>query len=140
MAILTAVAIPGFSNTSQRLRAEQAAFHFAQLMRYGRGIAVSEQATIACAWDAELRRAYLEREVEGVWVRVSGSRASSAVISSETTVSLFLEDLPGKRVRFFPDGTSERAALLVGHRGRLYTVAIHATTGQIRLTTGNDAL
>ena len=51
LAILAAVAIPGFSNTSQRLRAEQDAFNFAQLMRYARGVAVSEQAQLSEARD-----------------------------------------------------------------------------------------
>lgn len=140
LAILTAVAIPGFSNTSRRLRAEQTAFHVAQLLRYARGVAVTEQATIACAWDAQLRRAYLERWTEGAWVRVSGSHASSAAVPSEITITLLLENSPADRVRFFPDGTSERATWLVSHRGHLYTVAVNATTGQTRLTTDAQTL
>jgi len=140
LAVLIAVAVPGFSKTSRRFQSEQTAFHLAQFLRYARGLAVIEQATIAAAWDEDSRRIYLERLLESDWVRISGSRTRSDAVSSGITVSLMLEDRPAERVRFFPDGTSERAALFLSHQDYLYTVAIHATTGQASLTTETQPL
>jgi type II secretion system protein H len=145
LAILLAASVPRFQQTSHRLRAEQLAFEFAQLLRYVHGRAVAQGDVIVVTWDGDRRRATLgsvKGEEPAAWptectaspTPLSPALESTAVPTT-ITVSLVRHDRAVECVNFFPDGTSEATTLHLVHRGSDYTIAIDASTSRVFLST-----
>lgn len=149
LAVLLVAAIPRFQRTFQRLRAEQTAFEFAQLLRYAHERAVSQGGMMVVLWDAQARRAVLRVAAEPVLPDEPPACAEastplvpsveSAPVPSDISISIVREDQAGECVSFFPDGTSEPATLHIAQGGLDYTVTVDAATSQVRLSIGTAA-
>ena len=120
IAVLAAASIPRLSGTALRLRAEQAAFEMAQLLRLAHEQAVSEGRDATWTWDDTVRR---------VRVDPSGTLGSPLPGAMSVQVSRSGELVECGCVRFFPAGTSEAAAITVGP----YTITVDAQTSRVLL-------
>ena len=152
--ILLVASIPRFQQTQERLRVEQSAFDLTQLLRYAHALAAAQGNEIVWVWNASARRARLLALTVGDDGRVSsqwleGRAASSAALEEGASLSTQHQETPlgcprdvptdAQCIRFFPDGTSESAALILSLHERSYTVTIDGTTSQILLKTGPAA-
>lgn len=137
LGILLSASVPRFQHTAQRLRAEQAAFELAQLLRAAHEHAVAQGGPIVWIWDAETRSARLWRmEPTGQLIPLTGRISRSTVFPGELLVSTTRDRAPVDRVTFFPDGTSDSAAVAVTLRRQVYTITIDATTSHVALSPG----
>ena len=137
LGILLAASVPRFQQTAQRLRAEQAAFELTALLRVAHEQAVAQGGPIVWMWDAEARSArLLLMDETGQLAPLSGRINRSTVFPEEILVSATQDHTPVDRVTFFPDGTSDSAAVAVALRGRVYTITVDATTSQVALSPG----
>jgi len=133
LAVLLTATVPGFRRTSERLRAERSAFELAQLLRLAHERAVTEGTETVWVWDAQRRRAYLE----------SGRMVESSTLPEG--LSLLLDRTgPGASgecscVRFFPEGTSEPAALTLTSHDQAYTLTVDGATSHVLLAAGTPA-
>ncbi len=140
LAMLLVAAVPNFTGTAARLQTEQTAFALAQLFRYAHERAVTQGEPIAWVWDPDARQARLEIDpIEGEPLPLEERGTHRRVASEAIDVALTRDEVPVERVTFFPDGTSEAATLVVSHRGRAYTVTVHATTSRVTLTDGSGS-
>ena len=141
LSILLAVSLPRFSQTAQRLRTEQAAFEWTQLLRYAHVRAVAEGQEIIWRWDPSAHRAYLETVKDGQLTRLQERTAQSASLTAEASVSITQADQPVdcQCVHFFPNGTSEPTTVTLTFRKYVYTLHIDEATGQACLATGTAA-
>ena len=141
IAILLSGAVPRLQQVAQRMRAEQAAFELAHLLRVAHEQAVSEGEEIVWVWDRQAVRARLEAagtdDVEAAPQSVPLS-LTSGPLPQELTVEVLRDGEPVecRCVRFFPGGTSEPATLTVGLRQQVFTLNVDAATGYIRLSAG----
>ena len=152
LGILLAASAPRFQQTAQRMRAEQAAFECAQLLRLAHERAVAEGRDVIWAWDPYARRVQLYR------VMTAGPTESIEAIDEPTARSEpFLPGLrmrldhagaapcpdgvaaEGACVRLFADGTSEATTLTLDAPARAYVITVHETTSRISLTAGPPA-
>ena len=137
LAILLTASIPRFQQTAQRLRVEQAAFELAQWLRVAHERAVADNQEITWVWDAVAHRVLLER------VRSGDNPDLVEGASFPGGMSVSVSGAGGVAecdcVRFFPEGTSERATLTVSAGERAYTIAIDEATSQVRLSAGRAA-
>jgi len=134
LGILLATSVPKFQQTAQRLRTEQAAFELAQLLRYAHERAVAQGNIITWTWDAEARSARLEAlQDNGDAAPLTGREAHSGALPDGLSVSLTRDETPIDRIRFFPDGTSDSAAIAVSLRNDLYTITVDPTTSHVAL-------
>lgn len=149
LALLLAVSAPRFQQTAQRLRAERAAFEFAQLLRYAHERAVADGSVMVASWDAGSRRLSVGALARpGVSPQSHGCEATpvplspamtSAVVPSSLDVRLTLEDGEIPCVHFFPEGTSDAATVTV-HAGSIaYTATVDETTSSVQLASGPAA-
>lgn len=130
-------AIPRFQQTAQRLRAEQTASEFAQMLRYAHERAVTEGGAVAWVWDEDTRRASLDLTGDdGETGAPEGRVVRSAPLAAGLSVRVTRGDELIDRVSFFPDGTSEPATLSILRRDRVYTVTVDGATSQVLLSTG----
>ena len=138
LALLLMATLPNFQKTAQRLRAEQTAFEFTQLLRYAHERAVAEGHATSLVWDPDAQRAGLEViQDDGQPLRLSERAARSAPLAGGLSVSLSRESSLVDRITFFPDGTSEPALLRVLYDEHDYTVTVDAATSQVVLATGS---
>ncbi len=141
LSILLAATLPRFSQTAQRLRTEQVAFEWAQLLRYAHVRAVAQGQDVVWRWDPTAHRAYLETLQDGQMARLRERSAQSALLTAEASVSVMQADQPVdcNCVRFFPNGTSEPSTVTLTFRGNPYTIHVDEATGQACLASGAAA-
>ena len=133
IAVLLTAAVPRLQQTAQRMRAEQAAFEMAQLLR-----AAHEQAVVCgyetvWVWEGESRRARIE-SASGSSDGTAGV-INSAPLPAGLTLSLSRDGAPVECqcVRFFPEGTSESSTLTVTLHEEAFTATVDEATGQVRV-------
>jgi prepilin-type N-terminal cleavage/methylation domain-containing protein len=144
LALLLAVSIPRFAQTAERLRAEQAAFELAQLLRVAHERAVFEEREVVWTWDEQARRARIAAAAGAPGPDPDDGepamalRSSTAALPRPLTVSLTREDdaVDCQCIRFFPQGTSEATTVTLQFRSRRYTMQVDGTTSQVALTAG----
>ena len=137
LTVLLTATLPRFRQTAQRLRAEQTAFEFTQLLRYAHERAVAEGHVTSLVWDHDAQRAGLEViQDDGQPLWLSERAARSAPLAGGLSVNLSRDSSPVDRITFYPDGTSEPALLRVFYDEHDYTVTIDAATSQVVLATG----
>jgi Tfp pilus assembly protein FimT len=140
LVLLMVAAVPRFQETAQRLRAEQTAFELAQMLRYAHERAVTGGDAVTWVWDEEAGRASLELAAgDGESGLPEASVMRSAPLAAGLSVRVMRDDQPVDHLRFFPDGTSEPAAVSVLRRDRVYTVSVDGATSQVLLSTGPAA-
>ena len=150
LAILLTAAVPRFQQTAERLRVEQAAFEFAQLLRMAHERAVAESRAMVWVWDAAAHRARLEPDEgsDGFGnVQPPAPQppprglAESSVLPAAISVSVSGEGGASgcSCVHFFPEGTSEPATLILSAGERAYTVTVDEATSRVRLSAGRTA-
>lgn len=149
LTLLLVEAIPKFDRTFQRLRAEQIAFEFTQLLRYAHERAVSQGEVIVVRWDVQARRAALrllpqpERPDERPDCAQARTPLAPSVEGStvppDISIQMIRENQADDCVSFFPDGTSEPMTLHVAHDALNYTVTVDASTSQVLLSAGPAA-
>jgi len=141
--VLLVASVPAFQQTFQSLRAEQAAFEVTQLLRVGRERAVAEGRPMAWVWDGAAHRARVEpAPSDGAGAEdtaASGQIITGARLSPQLAVTLLREQELADRVTFFPDGTSDRAAISLSLGASVYHVDVDAATGQPALSAGTAA-
>ena len=144
LAILLVAITPQFQQATQRLRVEQSAFEFAQLLRYAHALAVSEGQEAVWRWDADARRARVSlRGSEDGAHEASASgearSARSAPLLEHGSVRLSRDGaaVACDCVRFFPDGTSEPTCVYVTLRAQQVAIQVKGTTSEILLPTGS---
>jgi len=147
LVILLAASLPAFLSTSQRLRAEHAAFEFAQLLRYAHARAVSDDAVAVWTWDGQLRRAQVRvvPQTDGQPAECSAINpaaapvAQSAPLPEELAVRIQLNDQPAACAGFFPDGTGDPVTVHLIQGARDYAITVHGATSQVVLAAGAAA-
>ena len=140
LALLVTMVAPRLARTAQRMRAEQAAFQLVSWLRAAHEQAVSLGRETVWQWD---RAAGLARIVMAA--------DAAATTDPETTGRLISPPLPAGIqvevsrggdavdclcVRFFPEGTSDPAALTMTLGSDVYTATVDGTTSQVVLRTG----
>jgi hypothetical protein len=142
LVLILVLAVPRFQSASQRLGVERVAFQCTQLLRYARQRAVAQATPVVWAWDEGAR------EVGLFTLQELPGRAAHTIVKDDELV-IAAEFAAGEIgcpagvgsggvcVQFFPDGTSEAAALTLSARGQHYTVTVDATTGQALLVEGS---
>lgn len=137
LAMLMAAVIPRFARTAQRLRLEQTAFAFTQLLRYAHTQSVMRGQTIFWVWDDDRRRAHLEILLDdGSRVPFTDRVATSRVLEEGMSVRLTRGEQAVEEVPFFPDGTSESTTLRMALPAHSYTVTVDRTTSRAVLRQG----
>ena len=141
LSILLAATLPRFSQTAQRLRTEQSAFEWTQLLRYAHVRAAAQGQEVIWRWDPSIHRAYLETVQNGEVTRLQERTAQSASLTAEASVGITQADQPVdcQCVHFFPNGTSEPTTVTLTFRKHVYTLHIDEATGQACLATGTAA-
>jgi type II secretion system protein H len=142
--VLLASVAPRFQQTSQRLRAEHAAFELAQLARLAHERAVSEGRDFRWIWDAEERRARVEpvgAAGESQTDDAPADRTTSARLPADAVVSVTRDrrEIECGCLQFFPGGTAEAGVVTVETGGGAFTVTVDAATAQARITAGAPA-
>ena len=147
LSILLAAAVPRFQQTAQRLRAEQAAFECAQLLRMAHERAIAEGRDIVWVWDPQGRHIQLYRVI------ITGQEESVEPIDERTarsaplpqSVTLRLDEASTGRcpngleaeaacIRFFSEGTSEATTLTLKIPHAAFVVTVDETTSRVALT------
>jgi len=137
LGILLVASIPRFANTTERLRLEQTAFEFAQLLRYAHERAVSEEQTIVWRWDETTHRARLELVKDDGTTQPIGERLTmSARLPVDVSVNVARQGESVDEIHFFPDGTSEPTTVQVSNGHDSYNVQVDAATSHVALPTG----
>lgn len=142
MAILLIASLPRFQQSAQRLRVEQRAFEFAQLLRYARERAVAQSRDAFWVWDDAARRAHLEQADElGRPVRLEERATESAPLVDGASVAVRVD---GQRsacdcVQFLADGTATPATVAITLDELAYTVSVDGATGRATVATGPAA-
>ena len=139
IAILLSGAIPRLQQVAQRMRAEQAAFELAHLLRVAHEQAISGGEEIVWVWDNDTVRARLESAGSGGDAPPPLPLGfTSGPLPGQLTVEVLRDGEPVdcRCVRFFPGGTSEPATLTVGLRQQMFTLNVDAATGYVRLSAG----
>ncbi|MBI3321155.1 MAG: hypothetical protein HYZ91_02680 [Candidatus Omnitrophica bacterium] len=146
LALLLIAAVPNLQRTAQRMRVEHVAVALTQLLRAAHEQAVSSAQCVVWIWDEGAQRARIEPETaEGAKTASPPPQVPSAMksVSVPDGFSIALTR-NGARVecgciRFFPDGTSEPAALSVRFREHALTASVDETTSRVRLAAGTAA-
>ncbi len=140
VSILLASTAPRFHHTQNRLQTEQFAFQLAQLLRYAHERAVTEMQEVVWVWDEKERRLQLE---------VVRADQTSGQLVSETLEDRFTiqeplpddleilptrHDVPVDRIRFFPDGTSERTSIKIQRDHAEYVVNVDPATSDAKVS------
>ncbi len=158
IAVLLTASIPRFQQTAQRLRIEQTAFSFAQMLRYARERAITEGKQVVWVWNDTNRQAQLyaaesteNRESPGSFLPIEQRFWTTLPTGVEIPVKLdaaqrdvacpeLSEDvLVIGCVPFYPDGTSSDVTITIGgtrERQPSYSLRIHEATGQVVLAAG----
>ncbi len=133
LGFLLVSAAPSFSQGWSSLQTERTAFDVAQLLRTARTIAVSQAQPIDWRWDDSLRCMCLgASQTDGC----STGRLPGRFGRSRTLPEPVRWYKPAGHVRFFPDGTSEPATLLIGDESApRYQITVDETTGQVVVQT-----
>ena len=142
IAVLLAGAIPRLQQVAQRMRAEQAAFELAHLLRVAHEQAVSAGEEVVWVWDDGAVRARLEADAaDGRETAPLPLGLTSGPLPEQLTVEVVRDGEPVdcRCVRFFPGGTSEPATLTVSLRQQMFTLNVDAATGYVRLSAGAAA-
>lgn len=144
LSILLAFSLPNFRRTMERLRVEQTAFAFAQLLRYAHEQAVAHDADILWTWDEQRHRAFItpaHPDDPDHPVALNARFAEQRAVPSSIAVRLTRQEVPVscRCLTFFPDGTSEPTTLTIGQAPNLYTVTVDRATSQVRLIAGSAA-
>ena len=135
MGMLMASTAPQMRRHWTRLQAEQAAFHVAQTLRTARALAVAQGQTVVWRLDASLHRVTLGMQADdGAIGPIGGRVGQGRVVADPIRVSVECDRETEDRVRFFPDGTSEAAMVLISEAAvARYQIAINDTTGHVTL-------
>ena len=140
IAVLLAGAIPRLQQAAQRMRAEQAAFELAHLLRVAHEQAVSAGEEVVWVWDDGAVRARLESAADDnrETSQPLPLGLTSGPLPEQLTVEVVRDGEPVdcRCVRFFPGGTSEAATLTVSLRQQIFTLNVDAATGYVRLSAG----
>ena len=135
IAILLTAAVPRLQQSARRMRAEQAAFELAHLLRAAHEQAITGSVETVWIWDSEFLRARVERSSGSAG---SGSAFKSSTLPQGLTVSLVRDGaaVECQCVRFFPEGTSEPTTLTVRLNEDVFTATVDETTSQVRVSAG----
>jgi type II secretion system protein H len=143
MAILLMASLPRFQQSSERLRVEQRAFEFAQLLRYARERAVTQSRDTFWVWDDDARRAHLAQadELERL-ERLEERGAESAELAPGVMVLVDADSPPARCddcVQFLPDGTATAATVTITRDELAYSIAVDGATGRATVSAGAPA-
>ena len=135
LALLLTATLPRFLGVSERLQAEQAAFEFAQLLRYARERAITQGRQTTWVWDDQTRRAHLEAAGDAdLPAAIEEGGARSRPLMPGATLDLATSSggaVDCDCVHFFPNGTGDPVTLTVEIPQAAYAIDVDGATGQV---------
>lgn len=134
LGLLVTSAAPAFRQAWVGVQSEQAAVRLAQTLRAARVLAVAQARPVGWVWDAEPRGVGLRYLLDdGATEPVPGRLGRSFRIAERVRLDVRRDGAMARRVRFFPDGTSDPATILVGDTTPRYRITVHGATSHVAI-------